>query len=264
MSSQTTRAIALFDWGIGGLSVLKPLLKLSNEELDIIYVSDAGFTPYGLLSSQEMQTRLSALFHNVITNHRVDQLVIACNAASTAYIGQTEHQSVRLSNVIEPITEGLFIGESERIGVIGGELTVASGIYQKLLSRYHVVQVATQALSALVEAGQLSGDQVQDIVSEQLAVFKKKPVDKLILACTHYPALAPIIGRSLPGVELVDPAEYLAMSLLGESAMGATSVLNHKVRYFSTGSIEKMMESAKRAFDINIESVAPLVLEYRF
>lgn len=252
---KTFSKIAIFDWGIGGLSVLKPLMKQKSKS-QFFYFSDSGFTPYGKLSAKEMQDRLELLFDHALKIHKMDALIIACNAASTSFIGKGFHQEVPLFDVIEPVANFLKESSYKNIGVIGGDLTTKTNIYHKLISRKNIIARSAQPLSALVEEGVLTGDKLESIARDLLCDYVNSSIDSLVLACTHYPALSSVISKILPGVDLIDPADYLIEKI----SLDLSSCQDCKVTYFTTGSKEETQSSAQLAFGVEIEGITELML----
>ncbi|MCA9491689.1 MAG: aspartate/glutamate racemase family protein, partial [Myxococcales bacterium] len=144
--------VGVLDWGIGGVDALDRLRRL-RPDLDLVYHSDAGTTPYGRLSRDALASRVS----EVVAGLGVDLVVVACNAASTV-LGELDLR-VPAIGVIEPGLEAALATEHRVLGLVGGERTIASGVWERPLVRAgrRVVARAAQPLSAHVEAGRLEG-----------------------------------------------------------------------------------------------------------
>lgn len=244
------------DWGIGGLTVLAEVLK-HEPNLQITYFSDAGFTPYGKLSANELSQRLQKIFQ-WLESKGCDGVVVACNAASAALL---QTNSVMLQNqnstripiydVITPTVRFLRASSFERIGVIGGDATVQSHIYRDSLLNLNVIEQSAQPLSALIEEGKLSEEDVLPLLRRIFAKYEDKHVEALVLACTHYPAVANHIARLFPKWSLVDPA----MIVSNELHLRLARAVSPSQKYYTTGSIEQTITSAKKAFGFAIPEV---------
>lgn len=211
-----TRAprLGILDWGIGGLGVLRALRRRARH-LPVLYVSDAGFTPYGLVSQGALILRVSRIVQ-WMQERGATHVVIACNAASTV-IGEIERGSqfgVPLTGVIEPTLARIPGGLRGIVGVLGGVRTIRSGLYLRGLARpdRRIVQRIAQPLSAHVEAGRAAEKSCSNDLDRILRPLRSATA--VVLACTHYPVLTPWIRERLPRTELIDPAEAVVDQLL--------------------------------------------------
>lgn len=211
-------AIAVLDWGIGGVATLAQLREeLPNAAL--VYRSDAGFAPYGKVPAELLAARICSVALDLHERFGLAALVLACNAASTVV--------ARLAlpfAVFDVIAPGVALAleahaaGARRIGIIGGQRTIDAAVHAEALraAGVDVVAVAAQPLSAHVEAGRLDGPELLADLDPVLA--RLGAVDALLLACTHYPALSPVIQRRLPGVQLLDPVPRLVRSIAASGA----------------------------------------------
>jgi glutamate racemase len=246
----------VIDWGIGGLSVWRQACRL-RPGTDFIYVSDTGYTPYGKLADAELVARLEGLVLLAAERWDCRQVLLACNAASTALDALQQRpwvQDFALSGMVEA---GIAVTEAcgkHRIGIVGGRRTIKSGIYARRLSAlgFETAQSIAQPLSALVEAGELSGDGVRSAVAGALGPLGE--VDALLLACTHYPALTPIFAELLPDTLLLDPANAAARALPPDARAEGGGT-----RFFTTGSPQAMRRAAALAFQVDC---APETLQF--
>ncbi|MDZ4230019.1 MAG: aspartate/glutamate racemase family protein [Candidatus Veblenbacteria bacterium] len=147
-------------------------------------------------------------------------LLVACNTVSAVGLEAIEqaYPSMPVFNVITPAVEvAARVSSHHRVGVMGTRALVASGIYQRLLAvhgRYQVTAQAAPLLVPLVEEGWLDKPETKRIVKHYLTPFKQAQVDTLVLACTHYPLLKPLIASRISRrVRVVDPAEATAIAL---------------------------------------------------
>lgn len=209
---------AVIDWGIGGLSVYREIKRRSPRHR-IAYVSDSGFTPYGKLKPADLTRRLVEVCGH-LNAQGIREVVIACNAASTAAPTLRRRLPAEI-RIVDVISNGIRLVEKtrhRRVGVIGGRRTITSRVYQSSLKgrRREVVGRIAQPLSALIERGELDSPLMHSTLREILTPLRS--VDALVLACTHYPAVAGLIAKFMPGVALLNPAAMTAEDLLNAPA----------------------------------------------
>nr|CAX83914.1 Glutamate racemase [uncultured bacterium] len=217
-----SRPIGIFDSGVGGLTVLKALVSRFPHER-FIYLGDTARVPYGTKSARTVE-RYSIQVADCLLARGVKGLVVACNTASALGMEALKsHSPTPILGVIEPgcraagaLAAGL--GRPGKVGVIGTRSTVASGAYPAQLSRLdpgiEVFSLACPLFVPLVEEGWLEQPAVRLIVEESLSPFLDQRLDALILGCTHYPLLAPVIAEVMgSAVPLVDSATAVADEL---------------------------------------------------
>lgn len=215
-----TRAIGVFDSGVGGLTVLQALRqRIPNE--DFVYLGDTARLPYGTKSKTTVQSyAVNAAAH--LAKHGVKLLVVACNTASSYALDELRSASpVPVVGVVEPGVRAALETGIERIGVIGTEGTIRSDAYQSALRRLdHSVEVRAVPCPLFVPLAEEGwGDHpVTDRVAEiYLAPLLEWGAQTLILGCTHYPLLKPslerVVGKS---VRLIDSATAVASTVFEE------------------------------------------------
>lgn len=206
----SVKHIAVLDWGIGGISVLRALqTRLPRSEFT--YFSDAGFTPYGRLTTTALRARLEFVVRR-LRQDGADGVVFACNAASTSL--SREHAfALPVIGMIEPAIELVRQSRATQVGIVGGRRTILSRVYLRGLARdgVRVKQRVAQPLSAAIERGDFRNAKFEALV--QHIVRPLKECDAVLLACTHYPAAIDIFARCLPHVRLLDPAERVATAV---------------------------------------------------
>jgi glutamate racemase len=203
--------IGVFDSGIGGLTVLKELLEhLPNESY--VYFGDTARVPYGTKSADTVR-RFSRENVSFLLDRGVKMVVIACNTASSEALPDLEHEfPVPILGVIEPgVRAAVAATRTRRIGVIGTPGTIRSGAYQaKILAAMPDATVIPQACPLfvpLVEEGWIDTPVTRMVAREYLRAYEGAKIDALVLGCTHYPLLKPVITSVLgAGVTLVDSA----------------------------------------------------------
>ena len=210
--------IGVFDSGIGGLTVVRELMKLLPEQ-EILYLGDTARTPYG---SKSRNTIIQYSLNNAefLARRGADIIVIACNTASSfAYEAVRSKLRMPVFEVIGPgARRALECSRKMRIGVIGTRATIASGGYEKKIAQLQpdakVVTSPCPLLVPLVEEGWVNKPETAMIVRKYLAPLKNRQIDTLILGCTHYPVLGRIIQRKIGSqVRLVDSAEAVAIKV---------------------------------------------------
>jgi len=213
------RPIGVFDSGVGGLTVVKEIMKELPKE-NIVYFGDTARVPYG---SKSKQTVIKFSIENTILllNHNVKMIVIACNTSSSVSLEILKKNfRVPIIGVIEPgAKEAVRLNKNNRIGVIGTKGTIASGAYEteihKLKRNIKVLSQSCPLFVPVVEEGWTQTDVAKKIAEIYLSPLKKSNIDTLILGCTHYPLLKSQVAKVLKGVRLVDSAKALALQVRG-------------------------------------------------
>ncbi|MDR1318208.1 MAG: aspartate/glutamate racemase family protein [Treponema sp.] len=245
MQKMTGPPLAVLDWGIGGLPLFQSLCG-ALPGADLLYLSDSGSVPYGKQSSGALRRRLGDIAA-FAAGFGTRAIAIACNAlssvlpAASSPAAGVEALSLIHSFLASPLPSGRVIG------VIGGNRTIRSGIYQKALEAAgnRVRSRPTQALSALIEAGDM--DAIPGFLEKTLAALGG--IETLVLACTHYPAVSPVLQNIAPGLEIIDPGSALRNSCLERFSVPAGRRDAGGGRaYLTTGSAENSRRSAERAF----------------
>lgn len=214
----SNQPIGVFDSGIGGLTVLKELLvRLPGESY--IYFGDTARVPYGTKSADTVR-RFSRENVALLLERGVKMVVIACNTASSeALPGLAGEFSVPIIGVIEPgVRAAVAATRDKRIGVIGTPGTIRSGAYQsKILASLPgstVIPKACPLFVPLVEEGWIDTPVTRLVAAEYLGDYAGTGIDTLVLGCTHYPLLKPVIGDVVGSkVRLVDSAVETALEV---------------------------------------------------
>lgn len=248
--------LVVMDWGIGGLSVYNEI-RQRLPGVSILYYSDSGQTPYGKMSSAEMQTRLRFLIHEFQRQSGAKHFVIACNAASTALPAlkdEFKSQGLFVTGVIDRGLDLIRASKFKRIAVIGGRRTILSRAFTTPFAQTqrHVRGRIAQPLSALIEEGQLDTAKMLTTLAHILKPFKT--YDALVLACTHYPAVAPQIQALLPDCALLDPAHATAEYVQKKWRLPQSTVRG-KTQFMTSGDADQMKRAALLAFHVKIDIV---------
>ncbi len=225
--------ILVFDSGLGGLTVLREIVR-ARPGARCVYVADDAYFPYGHHSEAEIVARVVPLIGQLIAAHAPDLVVIACNTASTLVLADLRAAyAVPFVGTVPAIKPACARSRSKRVSVLGTKGTVAREYTQALIRDFaqgcEVTLVGAPRLAALAEAA-LAGETVSDaeIAAEIAPCFVDGPArtDTVVLACTHYPLLLARLTALAPWpVEWIDPAPAIARrvaALLRAHPPGAT------------------------------------------
>ena len=211
--------IGIFDSGSGGLSVYRELVKLLPQER-FVYYSDNAHCPYGEKTALYIQRR-ARFITEFLLDKGADIIVVACNTATAAAIAtlRAEYPNVPFVGM-EPAVKPAALGtRSGVIGVLATAGTLKGSKYLNTRGMYaddvRVVEHVGQGFVELVEAGILDGPQAESTVRASLQPLLDEGADVVVLGCTHYPFLRPVIERIAgPGVQVIDPAPAVARQTL--------------------------------------------------
>lgn len=211
-------AIGVFDSGVGGLTVVKELIRCLPDE-NIIYFGDTARVPYGI-KSKETVIRFSIENILFLLKYDVKLICVACNTVSSFALPVIKHHfKVPIIGVLSPgVREAVYATRNKHIGVIGTKGTIKSRSYEDEIKHLDpdvkVTAVACPLFVPFVEEGWVSGDVVSTVAREYLKPLKDADVDTLILGCTHYPLLKPVIKEIMGrDVTLIDSAKQVAIEV---------------------------------------------------
>lgn len=235
--------IGVFDSGVGGLSVLREIhAQLPNEAL--LYVADSGHVPYGEKSAEFIRER-SQKIAQFLLEHGAKALVLACNTATVAAVADLRERYPQLPIVgMEPaVKPAAAATRSGVVGVLATTGTLKSARFAALLDRFASdVRVVTQPCPGLVEcieAGDLDSSSVRQLLQDYVAPLLAAGCDTLILGCTHYPFLKPLLRELVPAdVALIDTGAAVARQLqrlLEQHAALAPRSAVHSAQFWSSG-----------------------------
>ena len=210
-----TRPIGIFDSGVGGLTVVREVIKAMPLE-DTIYFGDTARVPYGS-KSKETVTDFSRQIMRFLISKNVKAIIIACNTVSSnCYNILKSEFDIPIIEVVNPGVEScLKVTKSNRVGVIGTATTIKSHAYEERLKEQRnnivVFQKPCPLFVPLAEEGFTENDIAKLTAATYLKELKDKNIDSLILCCTHYPLLKKTIGEYMGmDVKIVDPAAETA------------------------------------------------------
>ena len=210
------RPIGIFDSGLGGLTCVKKVMEIMPGE-DIIYFGDTGRVPYGNKSA-EIILKYVRQDIRFLQTFDIKYIIIACGTASSAALPLIQDEfDTDIAGVLEPTClRAADATKNGRIGVLGTPGTIRSGKYLQTLKRLNSgLEIYTKACPMfvpLVENGYLNGPATEIIAKEYLLPLKKSGIDTLILGCTHYPLLRPVIQTIMgDAVTLIDAGAETAV-----------------------------------------------------
>jgi glutamate racemase len=268
MPASAELPVAVFDSGVGGLTVLHELLVSLPSE-DYTYLGDTARFPYGDRSQQELREFTIEIADRLLESG-AKLLVVACNAASSAALGALEAHVERsgydldVIGVVAPATQLAVAGSrSGRIGLLATPATVASGAYERAVlaadPHVHLETVACADLAPIIQAGFPYDEQVVLTVRRYCEPLRAADVDTVILGCTHYPLVAPMLQRALGrGVALVTSGAGVARSV--ERALTARGLLNPRrsegtYSFSCTGDVEAFLGIGTRFLQMPLGEV---------
>lgn len=205
------KRVGVFDSGVGGLTVVKELRRIFPS-LDIFYLGDTARLPYG---DKSEKTIISYSLENseFLSKFDIDLLIVACNTSSAVALNELKRGAkFEVVGMIEPgVSYLLKKTKNKRVGLIGTRATIRSKAYvneiKKIDKDVIVFEKACPLFVPIVEEG-LYDDLVAELVAEKyLKEFKEKDIDSMLLGCTHYPLLIPVIEKVLRGVKLITSGE---------------------------------------------------------
>ena len=215
MNTRQWQPIGVFDSGVGGLTVLRAIHQLMPDE-PLLFLADQAHVPYGPRKLEEVRH-----FSEAITRFLLDQsarlIVVACNAASAAalkYLRMTfpHVPFVGMEPAVKPAAEHSHSGV---VGVLATPATFQGELYASVVERFghgvKLLQHTCPGLVAQIEAGDFNGAETRRILEEALHPMLAQGIDTVVLGCTHYPIVIPLIQQIVgPQVRVIDPAPAVA------------------------------------------------------
>ena len=258
--------IGIFDSGVGGLSVLKEIRALMPNE-DCLYFADSAHCPYGIQPPQTIRSQTTK-----ITQFLIDSgakiIVAACNTASIAgldYLRQRfQIPIVGLEPAVKPAVQ---LTANGKVGVLATGVTISGDRFNSLLTRFaldtEVINVPCPGLVEQVEKGQLSTPETEKLLRNYLSVLIKADVDTVVLGCTHYPFLRPLVEYIMgPQVKVIDTGHAVAKrvrQVLWEQDLLSDNNQNNAAEIFYTSGdihrVTKVIEYLWQRSDIKVQYI---------
>jgi glutamate racemase len=240
--------IGVFDSGVGGLSVLRAMRAQMPEE-DVIYFGDQGHVPYGPRPMEQIQNFSEGITRFLLAQN-TKSIVVACNTASAAALKFLRGKFpdvpfVGMEPAVKPAAEQTLTGV---VGVLATPATFQGALYASVVERFasgvQVLQHTCPGLVGQIERGDLNGPRARAILEDALLPMLEKHIDTVVLGCTHYPFVIPLIEEIVgENVRVIDPAPSVARQ--ARRLLEAGGLNRHvggigAVRFFSSGDAESV------------------------
>src|ERR687897_1383572 len=265
------RPVGVFDSGVGGLTVLHELLvRLPHE--DYLYLADSARLPYGSRDPRELEAFALEVAEALLAR-RIKLLVVACNSATAAALPALRERMMQTTlgvdvlGVVQPgAVRAVAATRNGRIGVMATPATVASGAYAAAIAAadpfVDVTSIACPDLTRIIESGFPFDQRVVDTVRSYCAPLREAGVDTVILGCTHYPLVRPMLQRFLGrGVEIVSSGAPVARQVehvLGARGLGSTQEGEGDYSFLCTGDAEGFRALGTRFLQLPLGEVESL------
>lgn len=246
------KPIGVFDSGVGGLSVLRMIRRLMPEE-SIIYFGDQGHVPYGPRSLEQVRD-FSETITRFLLAEGVKLIVVACNTASAAALRTLREifpdvSFVGMEPAVKPAAEQT---KSGLVGVLATPATFQGELYASVVERFangvQVLQHTCPGLVNQIEIGNLDGNETRAILDNALHPMLDRGIDTVVLGCTHYPFVIPLIEKIVgENVRVIDPAPAIAKQakrLLDAGDLKCSNGETGAIRFYTSGrakSLESML-----------------------
>jgi glutamate racemase len=243
MSPNSSSPIGIFDSGVGGLSVLRAIREQMPEE-HVIYFGDQGHIPYGPRPLEQIRN-FSEAITNFLLSHDAKIIVVACNAASAAALKYLREkfphiQFVGMEPAVKPAAEQTQNG---KVGVLATPATFQGALFASVVERFangvELFQSTCPGLVQQIERGHLNGDETRRILEDALMPMMERNIDTVVLGCTHYPFVIPLIERIVgENVRVIDPAPSVAKQvrrLLEAGGMKSQESKRGEVTFYTSG-----------------------------
>lgn len=257
MSSSSIQPIGIFDSGVGGLSVLRAIRALMPSE-SLLYFADQGHVPYGSRTMSQIRDFSEAITRFLLARN-AKLIVVACNTASAAalkFLRRTflDVVFVGMEPAVKPAAERT---QSGKVGVLATPATFQGELYTSVVERFangvELLQHTCPGLVKQIEQGDLDGKETRTILEDALRPMLDAGIDTVVLGCTHYPFVIPLIQQIVgESVRVIDPAPAVAMQayrLLEAAGTRRRKGDRGEIRFYTSGN--------KSAF----QSLLPRLLE---
>jgi len=262
------RAIGVFDSGLGGLTVIREMEGLMPRE-NAVYFGDTARLPYGSKSKQTIIEFSHQAMHFLL-GHDVKGVIIACGTASSNALEEMKASyDLPIIGVVEPgARAALRATRNGRIGVLGTAATIRSGAFERLLLKevpsLKVTSQACPLFVPLVEEGWFSDEVTREVIRRYIKPLKENEVDTVILGCTHYPLLRPLIqeemGENVTLINVSEAATQEMKEILGQHGMEAERPAG-TYDFFASDSIDQFRSFSRQILDIEDLTVSKVSIE---
>ncbi len=250
--------IGIFDSGIGGSSIWKEINMLLPHE-NTIYLADSANAPYGP-KGKEAIINLSIKNTEYLINKGCKLIVVACNTATTNAISLLrKNYQIPFIGIEPAIKPAALNSKTKAVGILATKGTLTSELFNTTTSLYahglKVIEQVGEGLVELIEMGKIDSEEMKNLLKIYLKPMLDANIDYLVLGCTHYPYLMPLLLELLPKhVKIIDSGEAVARqtkAILEKNNLLNTSILNPKNQFFTNGNPEILKSILDNEFDVN-------------
>lgn len=272
MEKRLEAPIGVFDSGVGGLTVVREIMRQIPQER-IVYFGDTARVPYGSKSIDTL-IRYTRQIIRFLKTREVKAIVVACNTASAVALEAVRNElDIPIIGVVRPGAKvAAAATKNHKIGIIGTEATVNSQMYVKLIRELdpqaQVIGKACPLFVPLVEEGWTKDSVTETVARRYLADLQKSEIDTLILGCTHYPLLRHMVGDIMgENVTLVNPAYETALELRrllekeGIASDGNHETVENPYEFFVSDAAEKFKTFANSILPCDVTSIKQINIE---
>ena len=256
-----TRPIGVLDSGVGGISVLRELVRLMPGE-DFLYYGDSANAPYGTKAAQTV-VDLTVKNTEFLLEQGAKAIVVACNTATSVAIRLLREMYPDMPVIgIEPaLKPAVKAKEHSKVLVMATPMTLEQQKFSDLMRFYEtdaeIVKVPCPGLVELIESGHLDGPELMEYLEQRFAPYKDEQVDAAVLGCTHYPLIRPVVQMMLPeGAVIYDGGFGTAKETrrrLEECGLLSGRDNGGKVTFYNSKDSEEMLELSRRLLELSIE-----------
>ena len=263
MSTNQSQYVGVFDSGVGGLSVIREIHRLLPQ-VSLLYIADQAHVPYGKRQLEEIRS-FSLVITHFLLSKGARLIVVACNTASAAALSALretlpETPFVGMEPAVKPATQQT---ENGIVGVLATPATFQGRMYSTLVERFAKnVKLLTNTLPGLVEAverGELESPATRLILKNAIKPMLAQGVDTLVLGCTHFPFVLPLIREIAgPDVKVIDPAPAIARRtayLLEQSAISIAAEAEIQPVFATTGDVAQFKNAIHNLLNIETEPI---------
>ncbi len=255
----SNKPIGIFDSGVGGTSIWKEVHQLLPNE-NTIYLSDSSNAPYGPKGKEKI-TALSIKNTELLLKKGCKLIIVACNTATTNSIDYLrENYNVPFIGIEPAIKPAALNTTTNAVGILATKGTLSSALFSHTSGRFashiKIVEQEGEGIVELIESGKLYSNEMESLLSTYLKPMVKANIDYLVLGCTHYPYLIPILEELLPDhVKIIDSGEAVARQtkvILEQNGLKNTKIFIPRTEFYTNGSVKVMQSLLGEKFKIDL------------
>ena len=249
--------VGVMDSGVGGISVLRELVKLLPGE-DFLYYGDSAHAPYGTKEVAEV-VKHTTTAAEILLGKGAKALVVACNTATSVAIPvlRETYRSIPVIGIEPALKPAVLAKEHPRVLVMATPMTLEQEKFSNMMHFYekdaNIVKVPCPGLVELIERGILSGAELEDYLTERFAPFEPNTADGIVLGCTHYPLIRSTISKLFPNADIFDGGYGTAKQTrrrLEECSLLSPKETGGKVTFFNSKSDPAILALSQKLLDL--------------